>query len=434
MAVNGTGDPRAVLTDEVRARQMREMLGGLLEASHLMSWAELPTQVAAHASVAGFDDVAIYLCDLQAEVLLLLTGSGLDSAERPTAGEGELQVATTMAGRAFQLGRQLPLTPDGRDGVLWWVPLLDGTERLGVIRATTAADDQTTREELNVLAALVALLVVSKRGSSDAHARLVRRRQMNVAAEMQWHLMPPSTYADPRVVIGAVLEPAYEIGGDAFDYALAGDVVHLGIFDAMGHDTSAGVTANLAVAACRNNRRQGLGLAEMSVAIEQTLIDEFDRLRFVTAILCDLDTATGVLSWVNRGHHPPVVIRGGRWTTHLQCPPAHPMGADLGLRPVLCREQLEPGDRIVLYTDGITEARNAEGREFGLDGFIDFLIRHHTDGLPVPETLRRLIRAILHHHDGSLSDDATVLVVEWLGPEGGRTLAQNRVGLSGTHG
>jgi serine phosphatase RsbU (regulator of sigma subunit) len=92
------------------------------------------------------------------------------------------------------------------------------------------------------------------------------------------------------------------------------------------------------------------------------------------------------------------------------------MGTGLGLSVTLCREQLEPGDRLVLYTDGITEARSADDREFGRERFVDFLVRHHADGLPVPETLRRLIHAVLDHHDGRLQDDATVLFCEWLGP------------------
>ena len=92
------------------------------------------------------------------------------------------------------------------------------------------------------------------------------------------------------------------------------------------------------------------------------------------------------------------------------------MGTDLGLRSIECEEHLQPGDRMVLCTDGITEARRSGGREFGLARFTDFLVRHHADGLPVPETLRRLIQAVLEYHDGRLQGDATVLLCEWIGP------------------
>jgi serine phosphatase RsbU (regulator of sigma subunit) len=92
------------------------------------------------------------------------------------------------------------------------------------------------------------------------------------------------------------------------------------------------------------------------------------------------------------------------------------MGIDGGLPAHICHEQLEPGDRLLLYTDGVTEARDAGSREFGLDRFTDFIIRRHADGLPVPETLRMLMNTILDYHDGRLRDDATVLFCEWRGP------------------
>nr|WP_283247034.1 SpoIIE family protein phosphatase [Parafrankia sp. CH37] len=99
----------------------------------------------------------------------------------------------------------------------------------------------------------------------------------------------------------------------------------------------------------------------------------------------------------------------------MSCPPAHPLGTDLGLTTTLCQEQLEPGDRLLLYTDGVIEARDPTGREFGLTRFVDFVVRHHADGLAVPETLRRLMRALLDYHHGRLRDDATVLFAEWAG-------------------
>ncbi|WP_308315784.1 PP2C family protein-serine/threonine phosphatase [Streptomyces sp. ISL-100] len=132
-------------------------------------------------------------------------------------------------------------------------------------------------------------------------------------------------------------------------------------------------------------------------------------------MLGDLDLKTGVLSWINCGHHPPVLIRGKRWTAHLDCPPTHPLGTDLDVPVNLCRAQLEPGDRLLLYTDGVVEARDAKGHEFGRDRFVDFVIRGQADGLAAPETLRRLVRAVLAHHDGQLTDDAAVLLCEWHG-------------------
>jgi serine phosphatase RsbU (regulator of sigma subunit) len=238
---------------------------------------------------------------------------------------------------------------------------------------------------------------------------------MSITAEMQWTLMPPRTFSNRSATISAVMEPAYDTAGDAFDYAVAGDTVHMAVFDAMGHDTAAGLSAHLAIATCRNQRRQGRSLLEINAAIETTLIEQFAETSYVTALLADLDLRTGWLSWIRCGHHPPVLIRGGRWTTELSCTPTHPLGTDLGLPVTLCREQLQPGDRLLLYTDGVIEARDAEGHEFGLDHFVDFIIRHQADGLAAPETLRRLINAVLGHHGGNLTDDATVLLCEWHG-------------------
>ncbi|GIH24786.1 hypothetical protein Aph01nite_30960 [Acrocarpospora phusangensis] len=393
---------------------LERMLTGLLDASHLLTLERLPERVAAFGAEAGLGDVLVYLADLQQTVLRALPPGWAAGEEGEIA---ELRIDTTLAGRAFQEVRAL--SQNGGDGEhLWWVPLLDGTERLGVLRV--AAEGPDLPEAAGHLAALVALMLVSQRTHSDAYSQVVRTRPMNVAAEMQWRLIPPLTYATPEMTVGGMIEPAYEVGGDVFDYALAGDTLHLALFDAMGHDASAGLTANLAMAACRNHRHQGMDLIVNSQAIERTLIGEFGpATRFVTAVMAELNVRTGQLTWINRGHPPPVLIRSGRWSTTLECPPAHPLGLDLGLPVTVCQEQLEPGDRLLFYTDGIVEAGAAQGREFGLTRFVDFIIKHTSAALPVPETLRRLIRSILDYHDGHLGDDATVLLAEWHGPGAG---------------
>ncbi|MFE3453008.1 PP2C family protein-serine/threonine phosphatase [Nonomuraea sp. NPDC059194] len=396
---------------------IEDMLTGLLQASHLTALEQLPSLVSLHAARAGLDPVLIYLADLQQSVMRLLTGHGESAGEHAGPYPAELAIDATLAGRAFQEVRILARAAPDHGTTEWWVPILDGTERLGVLRIGIPEGRKEAQEAMRPLASLVALLVVSHRAHSDSFSRLVRSRPMNVAAEMQWRLMPPLTFATHRVTVSAVMEPAYEVGGDAFDYAIAGDTLHLAVFDAMGHDVSAGLTANLAMAACRNHRRHDLPPTANTEAIERVLIEEFGRsTRFVTAIIADLNLITGALRWVNRGHHPPIIIRGGRWAVTLDCPPAHPMGLDLGLPIVVCRGQLEPGDRLLLYTDGIIEAGAREGREFGMERFVDFIIRHNSADLPVPETLRRLIKSILTYRDGRLDDDATVLLAEWYGP------------------
>jgi serine phosphatase RsbU (regulator of sigma subunit) len=302
----------------------------------------------------------------------------------------------------------------------YWLPVLDGSERLGVVRATIRRDDPQARDDAEYLAGMVALIIVSKGPYSDSYSRLVRTRDMTVSAEMQWRLLPPLTFANDQVVISAALEPAYNLGGDTFDYALAGETVHFGVFDAMGHDTASGLTSSLAVAAFRKYRLQGADIPGVGRGIEEVLTEQDASGRFVTAVLAELDLRTGVLSWASYGHPPPVVIRKGRWATALECRPGTPLGTGLGVEPALCTEQLEPGDRVLLYTDGIVEARDPDKQEFGLHRFVDFIIRREADGLAAPETLRRLVHGILAHHAGRLDDDATVLLLEWHGWTGGK--------------
>ncbi len=379
----------------------------LLKDSCRAAFEQLPALLDAAAGRLGVGRARLYVADLQQDVLREVTGHGQNAG----AGGAELRIDSTLAGRAYQTEQIL----SGSGGREHWLPIVDGTQRLGVLRLRSQKNAEADLPAAQSLALVTGLLLIAKRAQSDSYARLIRTRHMAVSAELQWTLMPPPTFANERVTVSAAMEPAYQVAGDGFDYAICGDTVHLAVFDAMGHNTTSGLTASLVMAACRNERRQGAGIAEVSRAIEDLLLQQFDHGSYATGILADLDLNTGVLTWVNRGHLLPIVIRGGRWASVVRCPPAGPMGADLKLPITVCREQLEPGDRLLLYTDGITEARDADGGQFGIDRFTDFVIRHHAAGLTVAETLRRLIHALLEHQQGRLEDDATVLFCQWNG-------------------
>ncbi|WP_159942529.1 MULTISPECIES: PP2C family protein-serine/threonine phosphatase [unclassified Nocardiopsis] len=386
-------------------RGIDSVVSSLVVSSHQVPFEAIPKMVAAEATRAGMSDVRVYIADRQQLVLRELTGLGQGAHE----GGEQLRIDGTLAGKAYVTGEPLRVT--GRPQ--YWIPLLDGSERLGTLYVDHGTSSPDLRA-MKLLASAVGILIADRRTNSDTYARLIRAQPMSVSAEMQWTLMPPSTFSNGRVTISAATEPAYDNAGDAFDYALSGDIAHLAVFDAMGHDNAAGLLANLAVGAFRNARRENTSLDETCRRVEAIMTEEFVRTRFVTAILAELNMDSGELAWISAGHMPPVLLRGGR-ALELECEPTHPLGMDLGLPVAVCHVQLEPGDRLLLYTDGIIEARDPQGREFGLEQFTDFIILHQAAQMSVPETLRRLVHSVMAHHHGKIDDDATVLFCEWHG-------------------
>ena len=348
---------------------------------------------------------------------------------RPGAGE-PLGIDGTLAGRTFQLGTVLEgRHDDGRR--LLWIPLVDGAERLGVCRLIllddTSGADKALPEHCLAISGLVAHLMASKITQSDELAVARRARPMSVAGELLWQLLPPLTVGGQGLALAAVLEPAYDVSGDAFDYAVATARADFAIFDSSGHDLSAGLTTSVTLAASRSARREGHGLPAIAERIDAMLIEQFPDHRFVTGVLAQLELVSGRLRYLVAGHPPPVLLRRGKAVRTLDAVRRMPFGRVASMVPQpgdLGEEVLEPGDRILLHSDGVVEARDETGEEFGVDRLVGLAERAAAAQLPAPETLRRLARAVREHRSGELHDDATLVLVEWSGSAAERLIVR----------
>lgn len=380
------------------------LLGALLDRAHEMPPQLIAPLIAEEVKLIGGWDVTVLLQDYEQLTLMPLPGEGLQVGE-PEPIDGSL------AGRAFIGDSPVERVIDG--GVRLFIPLLDGTDRVGAMAFTLRVVTDDDRRLARRLAALVADIIVTKGLYTDRFFQARRRRPMSLSAELQWTLLPPLTMTSPQVSLAGILEPAYQVAGDSFDYALNDDVLHVGIFDAMGHGLNAAVMATLAVGAYRHARRAEVGLAELYAGIDAAITEQFEPDHFVTAQLARLDTDSGRLQWVNAGHPAPLLIRAGRVVATLNSPTTLPAGVGGGT-PRISNVALEPGDRVMFFTDGIIEERRAGGGQFGTGRLVDFLERAGQN-LSVQETIRRLSHTLMREREGDTSDDATLLLIEWRG-------------------
>ncbi|MEU3550215.1 PP2C family protein-serine/threonine phosphatase [Streptomyces longwoodensis] len=367
----------------------------------------LATALARCTRALGLPHAVAYLVDIQQRHLVPLTDV-----------TSSLPVDESLAGWAYRT-QSLRVESSEAGTLTAWFPLVDGAERLGVLAVHTPTLTAGALSRGRALATLVAMMVTSRRAFKDTYVRRARTEPMRLPAEMLRAFLPPRTIGDGTVVSTAVLEPAYELGGDAFDHALTETTLHATVLDAMGHDLASGLTSAVSLAACRNARRCGTELPELVSSVDEALTEWLPD-QFCTAVLAEIDLATGVLRWTNCGHPAPLLIRDQRLIEDaLEREPDPPLGLPSLLtdRPRQVHEApLQPGDRVLFYTDGVTEARTRDGELFGLQRFADYVIRATAAGELASETLRRLIHSILDVETSRLRDDATIVMVEWQPP------------------
>lgn len=381
------------------------LLGVLLDRAHEMPAQLIAPLIAEEVAQIGGRDVSILLQDYEQLLLVPLPG------RRLLVGDPE-PVDDTPAGEAFLLAKVVEVPQKG--SVRMYLPLLDGSDQVGVMALTLDEVDDDDRRLLRRLSGLVADMIVTKDAYTDQFFLTCRRADMSLAAEIQWSLLPPLSMVVPQAEVAGVLEPAYEVAGDSFDYALNDNILHVGMIDAMGHGLDAATMATVAIGAYRHARRAEVELSGVYAFMDRAIADQFEPDHFVTAQMMSSNISTGRLQWVNAGHPAPLLIRDGIVADRLETPTTLPVGFG-GEQPHVSERILQRGDKLLFFTDGLIEEREHGGEPFGEEKLVEWT--NHV--LHEQNTLRGVARKLSHtlkrERGGVTSDDSTLLLVEWRG-------------------
>jgi hypothetical protein len=360
------------------------------------------------AAATGASSVAVLLSDYDCEVLRELLPR--DSAQgRGFAVDGD------GPGAVFR--DQQPRVRRDEGG--WWVdvPMSLRGDRLGVLVVGLPAEPAAALvAALTDAGGVLAQVVPRVSWYSDEVERARRVIPLSLPAEIQWSELPMRAFSAPSFDLAGQLCPAYDVGGDIFDYTLEGPVLQVAALDAMGHGLGASLLGSLAVNALRNNRRAGLPLVDQVRGADRVLFHQHGGDRFVCGAFLRLDTRTGAPEVIHAGHPVGALLRDGK-AVMLDVPSQLPMGMFEETIYDLHALHLAPGDRVVLVSDGVVEARPDGGEEFGDDRLCASLER--LADACAGETVRLLIRELRAWEGEDLRDDITVLVVDWPGPDRG---------------
>ena len=360
------------------------------------------------ADLTGATQVQFLITNVTHRAVVRFAGSDANAARLQE--ENEQVPVIPLRGSAYDnvLRRQqvVRVGEDGGERIL--VPVTESGDALGVIDLHLPREaDAQVFADIGTVAAALARVVVASRRHSDLLDWAQDTAPFSLAAEIQRRLLPGSyTCETPRFTVAGWLEPANAVGGDTFDYALDRDTLHLSVTDAVGNDVNAALLASVLLGSLRNSRRRGADLARQARTANDALAAHAHTGQFVTGQLARVDLDSGTMTFVNAGHPFPYRVRDGRVSPielDIDMPFGLYAGRDLRLQSI----QLEPGDRVVLITDGMLE-RNAE--DLDLPAMLHREARMHPR-----ELVYELAETVLHATGGDLEDDATVLCLDWRG-------------------
>ncbi|MFF5079029.1 PP2C family protein-serine/threonine phosphatase [Actinoplanes sp. NPDC000266] len=308
-------------------------------------------------------------------------------------------------------GSQLPLSDAGAPRVL--LPLTVWGDRLGVLRvelAEPAGPDLV--EQLSGLAGELAVALRAAEKDTDRYRQVSRRQRLTMAAELQWALLPGRSLAGERFKLAGQLEPAYAMYGDHYDWALTGDRLTLTVLNGHGDGIEAALLTTIAVNAMRNARRSGANIVEQAELASDAVYSRYGGASHVATLLLEIDLTDGAVEAVDAGSPRALIAHEGDIRT-VSLEQQLPLGMFGDGRYETQKFQLEPGDRLLVVSDGVHAATPAGRPEYGASALLSALRRTRLQ--PPAEAVGTVMRALRDYHaDVEPDDDAVIVCLDWL--------------------
>jgi sigma-B regulation protein RsbU (phosphoserine phosphatase) len=263
--------------------------------------------------------------------------------------------------------------------------------------------------EPGTMALLVGFLLLNLLILLEVADRLTLKNDLEIAREIQHAMLPQAAYDADGIQAWGLTRPANTVGGDFYDVLAQPDgTVVLTLGDVAGKGSPAALLMALLLAMFRTLIDQGLGAAELAERLNVQICRHSPASRFITLFVAFLEPPTGRLVYVNAGH-TPALLRRADGTFERLTGGGVALGMFEGSKFEAHETVLQPGDTLVMYSDGVTEAENHKGEQFEESG-LERIVALHGSRPPrqLAETILRVVE--VHAQETYLADDLTLLV------------------------